>query len=66
MLHPIAKYVAYNKLADDFLGFTTNLSAMKVPALVHEVLGDEKWRKTVIKEMEAFEKKQDLGAGEFT
>ncbi|XP_031268642.1 pentatricopeptide repeat-containing protein At1g62680, mitochondrial-like [Pistacia vera] len=65
-LHPIAKYVAYDKLVDDFLAFTTNLSGVKVPTPIHEAFGDEKWRKTMIKEMEALEKKQELGAGEFT
>ncbi|XP_031264860.1 uncharacterized protein LOC116123194 [Pistacia vera] len=64
-LHPIAKYVAYDKLADDFLAFTTGLSIVKVPAPMHEALGDKKWRKTVIEEMEAFEKKQDLGVDSF-
>ncbi|XP_031271629.1 uncharacterized protein LOC116130018 [Pistacia vera] len=62
----IVKYVAYDKLAYDFLGFTTNLSTVKVLAPVHEALGDEKWRKTVIKEMEALEKKQDLVVGKIT
>ncbi|XP_031271280.1 pentatricopeptide repeat-containing protein At1g62670, mitochondrial-like [Pistacia vera] len=38
--------MAYDKLADDFLGFITNLSIVKVPAPVHEALRDEKWRKT--------------------
>ncbi|XP_031280166.1 putative pentatricopeptide repeat-containing protein At3g16710, mitochondrial [Pistacia vera] len=70
MLHPIAKYVACNKLSNDFLAFTTNLSAVKVPAPIHEALGDENWRKTVIEEMEALRLRRwrllDLGAGEFT
>ena len=45
-----------------FLAFTTNLSVVKVPTSVHEALGDEKWRKTVIEEMEALEKKTRLGS----
>ena len=49
--------MSYDKFSVTFRVFTTNPSTIEVSKMVQEALEDEKWRKAVMEEMKALEKK---------
>ena len=54
--HPIAKYISYNNLSDNYRSFTTNISKLVVPRNIHEALDEPSWKLVVFEEMNALKK----------
>ena len=54
--HPIAKYISYQNLSDNYRAFTTNISKLVMPRNSQEALGDPNWRLVVFEEMNALKK----------
>ena len=54
--HPIAKYISYQNLSDNYRAFTINISKLVVPRNIQEALGDPNWRLAVFEEMNALKK----------
>ena len=55
-MHPIAKYVSFHKLSQNYTTFTSNLSSVLLPKTIQEALGHTEWRTTIIEEMQALKK----------
>ena len=59
-LHPISKFVPYHRLSFSYQAFTSNLSSEKNPKFVLEALMIPVWRKAILEEVQALEKKWHL------
>ena len=55
-MHPIAKYVSFHKLSQNYTTFTSNLSSVSLLKTIQEALGHTEWRTTIMEEMQALEK----------
>ena len=55
-MHPIAKYVSFHRLSQNYTTFTSNLSSVLLPKTIQEALGHTEWRTTIIEEMQALKK----------
>ena len=55
-MHPIAKYVSFHRLSQNYTTFTSNLSSVLLPKTIQEALGHTEWRTTIIKEMQVLKK----------
>ncbi|XP_060964985.1 retrovirus-related Pol polyprotein from transposon RE2 [Cannabis sativa] len=51
--HPIAKYISYNHLSDNYRAFITNISELVVPRSIQEALDEPRWKLAVDEEMDA-------------
>ncbi|KAL6312310.1 hypothetical protein AAG906_004931 [Vitis piasezkii] len=51
--HPIAKYISYSNLSDNYRAFTTNISKLVVPRNIQEALDEPSWKLAVFEEMNA-------------
>ncbi|RVW34481.1 Retrovirus-related Pol polyprotein from transposon RE2 [Vitis vinifera] len=54
--HPIAKYISYSNLSDNYRAFTTNISKLVVPRNIQEALDEPSWKLAVFEEMNALKK----------
>ncbi|RVW76413.1 hypothetical protein CK203_056591 [Vitis vinifera] len=54
--HPIAKYISYSNLSDNYRAFTTNISKLVVPRNIQETLDEPSWKLAVFEEMNALKK----------
>ena len=54
--HPIAKYISYSNLSDNYKVFTTNISKLVVPRNIQETLDEPSWKLVVFEEMNALKK----------
>ena len=54
--HPIAKYISYSNLFDNYRVFTTNISKLVVPRNIQEALDEPSWKLAVFEEMNALKK----------
>ncbi|RVX15996.1 Copia protein [Vitis vinifera] len=54
--HPIAKYISYSNLSDNYKAFTTNISKLVVPRNIQEALDEPSWKLAVFEEMNALKK----------
>ncbi|RVW39635.1 Retrovirus-related Pol polyprotein from transposon RE1 [Vitis vinifera] len=54
--HPIAKYISYSNLSDNYRAFTTNISKLVVPRNIQEALDEPSWKLTVFEEINALKK----------
>ncbi|RVW16062.1 Retrovirus-related Pol polyprotein from transposon RE1 [Vitis vinifera] len=54
--HPIAKYISYSNLSDNYKSFTTNISKLVVPRNIQEALDEPSWKLAVFEEMNALKK----------
>ena len=55
-MYPIAKYVWFHKLSQNYKAFTSNLSSVSLPKTIQEVLSHIEWRTIIIEEMKALKK----------
>ena len=63
--HPIAKYISYDNLSENYRAFTTNISKLVIPRNIQEALDEPSWKLAVFEEMNAL-KKWNLGGSRFT
>ena len=54
--HPIAKYISYNNLFNNYRAFTTNISKLVIPRNIQEALDEPSWKLAVFEEMNALKK----------
>ncbi|RVW98553.1 hypothetical protein CK203_026827 [Vitis vinifera] len=47
--HPIAKYISYSNLSDNYRAFTTNISKLVVPRNIQEALDEPSWKLAVLR-----------------
>ena len=58
--HPMAKYISYDTLFENYRAFTTNISKLVIPRNIQETLDEPSWKLAVFEEMNAL-KKMKLG-----
>ena len=54
--HPMSKFVSYKNLSSSFSVFTSQLSRVKIPKNVQDVLRVPEWRNVVLEEIRVLEK----------
>ncbi|KAL6331733.1 hypothetical protein AAG906_016729 [Vitis piasezkii] len=54
--HPIAKYISYGNLFDNYRAFTTNISKLVVHRNIQEALDEPSWKLAMFEEMNALKK----------
>ena len=55
-IHPIAKYLSYHKLSENYKAFTSKISHLVIPRNIVESLGHPNWKVAVMEEMNALAK----------
>lgn len=60
-MHPIAKYVSFHRLSQNYRTFTFTLSNVALPKTIQEALSHTKWRTTIMEEMDAIKKNDTQG-----
>ena len=69
--HPIAKYLSYHRLSDNYKAFTSKISHLFIPRTIHEALEHPDWKPAVMEEINALNKNKtweivDLPVGKKT
>ena len=54
--HPMAKYISYDTLSENYRAFTTNISELVIPRNIQEALDEPSWKLVVFEEMNALKK----------
>ena len=54
--YPIAEYISYSNLSENYRAFTTNISNLVVPRNIQEALDELIWKLAVFEEMNALKK----------
>ncbi|RVW12310.1 Retrovirus-related Pol polyprotein from transposon TNT 1-94 [Vitis vinifera] len=54
--HPIAKYISYSNLSNNYRAFTTNISKLVIPRNIQEALDEPGWKLAMFEEMNALKK----------
>ena len=57
--------MSYKNLLSSYHTFVSQLSSVDIPKFIQEALKVPKWKKAVLEEMEALEKKWNVGDGLF-
>ncbi|RVW76008.1 Retrovirus-related Pol polyprotein from transposon RE1 [Vitis vinifera] len=60
-LYPLTHFLSFKKFSPSHRAFLVSLNTISIPTTVSEALTDEKWKQAMNVEMEALEKKQNLG-----
>lgn len=55
-IHPIAKYLSYQRLSNNHRAFTSKISHLFVPRNIQEALDDPNWKLAIMEEMNALTK----------
>ena len=55
--HPMSNFVFYDHLSSSMRALVTNLSGVKIPNTIQEAWKDPNWKKVVVEELSALEKK---------
>ena len=62
-LYPLTHFLSFKKFSPSHRAFLVNLNTISIPTTISEALTNEKWKQVMNMEMEALEKKQNLGVG---
>ena len=63
LLYPLTHFLSFEKFSPIQRAFLVSLNTISIPTTISEVLTNEKWKQAMNMEMEALEKKQNLGVG---
>ena len=62
-LYPLTHFLSFKIFLPSCRAFLVSLNTISIPTTVSEALTNEKWKQATNVEMEALEKKQNLGVG---
>ena len=63
-LYPLSHFLSLKNFSPSHRSFLVSLNTIVIPTTLSEALSNEKWKQAMNMEMEALEKKQNLGVGE--
>ena len=56
--HPIAKFISYHRLSENYRAFSSSLSNLVIPKTIQEAWSNPNWKHAVLEEMSALKKNQ--------
>jgi saccharopine dehydrogenase-like NADP-dependent oxidoreductase len=63
-LYPLSHFLSFKNFSPSHRSFLVSLNTIVIPTTLSEALSNEKWKQAMNVEMEALEKKPNLGVGE--